>query len=181
VGAWIFFLREKVGREHSETSTVTGLRARHARIGRHCCFWQGRWVGKCGQGNTLKLQRWRGFELDMQESGVTAASDREGGQEKVGRETLWNFSTVTGIRARNARIGRHCCFWQGRWAGKGAPLVSWLLSKVGEGVLQYAYEDWRVCALFVRVHSKLLDRLKRARPWVKGTCPWLKGAPKFAW
>jgi hypothetical protein len=33
-----FFLREKVGREYSETSTVTGFRARHARIGHHCCF-----------------------------------------------------------------------------------------------------------------------------------------------
>jgi hypothetical protein len=40
----------------------------------------------------------------MQESGATAASDREGGQGKVGRENS-ETSTVTGIRARHARIG----------------------------------------------------------------------------
>ena len=36
-------------------------------------FFEKRWAG-----NTLKLQQRLGFELDMQESGVTAASDREG-------------------------------------------------------------------------------------------------------
>jgi hypothetical protein len=73
LGTWFFFLCDKVGREYSETATVTGL------------------------------------ELDMQELGVTAASDREGGQGKVGREYS-ETSTVTGIQIRHARIGRHCCF-----------------------------------------------------------------------
>ncbi len=41
------------------------------------------YFGKRWVGNTLKLQHWWGFELDMQESGVTAASDREGGQGKL--------------------------------------------------------------------------------------------------
>ncbi len=44
------------------------------------------WVGK-----TLKLQQGRGFELDMQESGATAASDREGG---VCREKLCKLVQV---------------------------------------------------------------------------------------
>ena len=39
------------------------------------------YVGKRWAGNTLKLQQRLGFELDMQESAVTAASsDREGRQ-----------------------------------------------------------------------------------------------------
>jgi hypothetical protein len=67
------------------------------------------YFGKRWVGNTLKLQQSRGFELDMQESSITAASDREGVQGKVGRENS-ETSTVTGIRARHARIGRHCCF-----------------------------------------------------------------------
>ena len=62
------------------------------------------YFGKRWVGNTLKL-----FELDMQESGITAASVREGGQGKVAWENS-ETSTVTGIRARHARIGRHCCF-----------------------------------------------------------------------
>ena len=49
-------------------------------------FFGKRWVG-----NTLKLQQLWGFELDMQESGATADSDREGG---VCREKLCKLFQV---------------------------------------------------------------------------------------
>ncbi len=58
------------------------------------------YFGKKWAGNTLKLQQCQGFELDMQESCATAASDTENSET----------STVTGIPARHARIWRHCCF-----------------------------------------------------------------------
>ena len=77
-------------------------------FGKRCALgysYFGKWWGR-EYPETLTVT---GIELDIQESGVTASSDREGGQGKVGWENS-ETSTVMGIRARHARNGHHSCF-----------------------------------------------------------------------
>jgi hypothetical protein len=89
-----------------------------------------------GQGDTQKPQQCRSFELDMQETGVTAAFDREGGQGNTQKP-----QQCQGFELDMQETGVTIAFDRKSGQGKCAPLVSWFLSKVGEGVLQFAQED----------------------------------------